>query len=596
MDGNVFKLWTTLEDKEGKAEPSESEDELDQLSHDVIAPNLASPRKQGNSVTTPTESNGPQPPHKFAFRRLSETPKAPKEFLEGKKVQMLGVKGSLVMEETSSGISRGKSGLQNQNTLPRAESAPAKDTSARLALPTPPALLTELPVTSEATSNLADALSSAFNRNAEDPYPSPKNLAGTARDASKREKRGRNEPHVSAARNSTNVKLTANVVSGRRPIQVWQPELVEGPRATKGRQRGFKLQRAIEDHLDVQHAPIDLGHGQESEITVDGDVEIVASHESADRMPDAHKAVIDRKTREFQSNKFVEMNLRHILSSRTGGADSQTRPGKPQIERPPSYAVSAQSYTAMYLERAGEWFKDHELGENATEVDLAEPPHGSREFMFMPSPQIPRQQSLTGLHSSTWDNPTSPSVDADETETSEITATPPPPEIRPVGSVPSTPSNGSSAVTGVLGKRKLGETEETLSPTDIANHHSASLDPYHSPKSNSANDSSILLNAVSLLQRLVKGKSLLKDEELNQTRVLLEALGQNGETIYSKALETSPLEDRTCFFKLISQLISETSLGLDTSGISEVDGKSVKEYAHAVARKYGALNAENNNT
>ncbi|KAK1227267.1 hypothetical protein PQX77_009754 [Marasmius sp. AFHP31] len=591
MDGNVFKLWTTLEDKVDKAEPSESEDELDQLSHDAISPNFTSPHKQGN-LTPATESNGPQPLHNLAFQRLSETPKAPKEFLEGKKVQTLGVEKSPVLEET--GMGRGKSGSQNQNPLPLAESTPANDASARLALTTPPVSLPEATATSEVTSSLADALSSAFNRNAEDPYPSPKTLTGISRDAFKREKRSRNEPHVPAARNSTNVKLTANVVSGRRPIQVWQPELVEGPRATKARQRGFKLQRAIEDHLDVQYAPVNLGHRQESEITVDGDVEMVVSHQSADRMPDTQKAAIDRKTREFQSNKFVVMNLRHILSSRTGGADSETRSEKPRIERPPSYAVSAQSYTAMYLERVGEWFKDHELGHNTAEVDQAEQPHGSPEFMFIPSPQIPRQQSLTGLHSSTWDHATSPSVDADETETSEMNATPPPPESRTAGSVLNTPSSGISAGTGVLGKRKLGETEETLSPTDVTNHHSASLNPCHSPKGDSANNSSMILNIVSLLQRLVKGKSLLKDEELNQTRVFLEILGQNGETIYSKALETSPLEDRTCFFRLISQLVSETSLGLDASEISEADGKSVQRYARAVARKYGALDAGNN--
>ena len=46
MDGNVFKLWTTLEDKAELS--SESEDELDQLSRGAIPPSFASPTQQGN--------------------------------------------------------------------------------------------------------------------------------------------------------------------------------------------------------------------------------------------------------------------------------------------------------------------------------------------------------------------------------------------------------------------------------------------------------------------------------------------------------------------------------------------------------------------
>ena len=97
-----------------------------------------------------------------------------------------------------------------------------------------------------------------------------------------------------------------------------------------------------------------------------------------------------------------------------------------------------------------------------------------------------------------WDNRTSPSVDADETETSEMNATPPPANENVRSVLSYTPSKFFSAGTEVLGKRKIGEMEAS--------------DSYNPAKNVSATGSSIFLNAVTLLQRLVKGKSILRDE------------------------------------------------------------------------------------
>ena len=259
---------------------------------------------------------------------------------------------------------------------------------------TPPRVLhPELPTPAlEVTSSLADALSSAFNQNAEEEYPSPRTLANET----SRHTRSRDELTAPAPRPPAgNIGSTPNViraVGGRRPIQVWQPELVEGPRATKGRQRSSKTQKAIEDFLDVQYAPNDLGHRGQPDATGDGEVQMVISQGLPDMVANRKTVDIHKNTMEDKSLKLIDMNLRHIFSSRTSGANSKSQ--QAQIERPAPYAVSTKSYTAMYLERVGEWLGDHDLDDNITEADVAEQPHGSREYMVSNSSRLtPRDLS-----------------------------------------------------------------------------------------------------------------------------------------------------------------------------------------------------------
>ncbi|KAL0577564.1 hypothetical protein V5O48_004427 [Marasmius crinis-equi] len=535
MDSDVLRLWTTLEDK---SDSSESEDALeDQLADDAIEPQITSSKRKSLVRSSQVVPRAPATP---APSSLWQSPQAGKTASNADPV-VRNLKRPATLQDTNASTPSSAKKLTT-STIKRAPlDALPSETQAR---------------NSPAVSNLADVLSSAFTQNAQEPYPSPRTLARTLPEQTKRHKNNFLAPKTSLAAN------TRLIVGARRPLHLWQADGAPRSRRTERTRDGFKIQHKIDEFLDVQYAPITLGTGQSSQSPTD------ETPSPATPMTD----VVDT-ARETRSNQIIAFNLRHVFASHA--AKKQESPPTP---KPPPYAVNPQSYTAMYLERVREWFGDHALGEDITEEEtVARDLTGRLEHIIMPSPQIPRQHSLTDVLTNDWEDRTSTSIDPDDTEASELNAT--------------SPSNTTgSAIGAPAGSQQSNDLEVSVSPI-------VGLERGHVEGSTSreSTDTWNLLNATILLQRLVKGKTKLADEDVRHVRTILESLSSDSRTIYSKALEDGTPEDRTCFLQAVYRISSQVSstTTTDLPGLSQADGRAIKRSAWAVARKFNAASAEN---
>ncbi|KAG7096497.1 hypothetical protein E1B28_003927 [Marasmius oreades] len=547
MDTDVLRLWTTLDDH-----LDDSEDELDQLEvNDVISAKTL--LTSSSKLNSPTKQRTPQKSAHVTLKlknsntvesRVS-TPTSPKSI---KRATTTSSENSarrsreLIIRTPPSRASEHRATkrikIDNSNQV-RSLNASVHESS-NISPFSSSGQVTE--------SSLADALSSAFNKNAEVPYPSPRALVGTSRTSLKR---GFNHGTITTA-------LTGNqhqdyVADLNGPLKIKR----------KGKPATFS-QEKIDEYLDVHILPI---HSNRESHVVDGDISMTDVNDAGMNLstPHAESGVNTKESRVWQT---VTFNLRHVMASRTRERHARS----PSTKTMPSYEVSGQSYTAMYLERAGQWLGDH-VSLNGPEMEGPETNY-RRESMINPSPQIPR----TGLSDvapamNDWDDQTSSSFDTDDVMMLLDANTTSPPK-----------SDDERSVTFV----NVG----LAGPVKSDSNHGAEAQSERS-RTPSLSSGSSFVNALTLLQRLVKGKTRLSDEEVHSTRTFLELLGSSGQSVYSNEFQTSTPEDRACFLQLVSRLSSRTASTLDLPGVPEGEARLIKKHARIVAQKYDQTSIEN---
>ncbi|KAF9268399.1 hypothetical protein L218DRAFT_614092 [Marasmius fiardii PR-910] len=238
----------------------------------------------------------------------------------------------------------------------------------------------------------------------------------------------------------------------------------------------------------------------------------------------------------------------------------------PPTETVPPYGVSGQSYTAMYLERVGRWIGDNDPHHGPEEEEPERTNH-EREIIINPSPQIPRRgasNTALAIENDQWDGQTTTSFETDEILLRDANATPPP---------ESDDGNSVTIVNGIL-----------IGPVESDSNHD--VDSQSETSGNSILPSGSLVDAITLLQRLVKGKIKLSDAQVQSTRKFLETMGSSDDTIYSAEFERSAPEDRVHFLQLVSKLCSRTASSIDLPGVEEGEARLIKKYARMVVQRY----------
>ncbi|KAK7051315.1 hypothetical protein VNI00_004815 [Paramarasmius palmivorus] len=313
-EAEAFKMWTVLE------ENSESEDELDQLtlnrpSHTelVLSPNSSTPASslwpkdtESKQAPQPLHIDSVSDGHVSSEAKLSDTlsQKTPKDL----KTPNLTSEGNSGQPSRSRPIPSGSA----QDILINGHHD-------RDLIKTP--------------ASLADALSSAFQNNYEDPYPELTITEGTG------------------LSNVVNQSVDGHAAFGKKSVHVQPPaENIPGARRSR-RHPPLISQEAVDEYLDVQVAPITEGEEKKA----GNDLE---AEKSAEQLEDTVTA----------------FNLRHVLKR----VPSLRKPHpKSSSSTRSSYPASSESYTSAYLNRLTEWFgaesvnKATHLEQNPARMHLA---------------------------------------------------------------------------------------------------------------------------------------------------------------------------------------------------------------------------------
>ncbi|ESK93125.1 hypothetical protein Moror_8848 [Moniliophthora roreri MCA 2997] len=488
-EANVLGIWTVLDENS-----SGSEDELDQLAV------FQNPSRETLSPATKLLASG-------SLQSILEDTRKPKKskLLEssakpqGNVSMELSTKPSSQWHDSDSEVEQGTSSWRFRGHVENATGS--------VAGPQRHSVHSHTRFASDRASNgsphrqstLADALSSAFMRNAEAPYPESEiktlktrqNRLGDAFSAPGSQRHQRNDRNAGLRR------------SRRHPLPISQEE--------------------IDEYLDVNVAPVSFG---------------VANTNVPNQ--DAGRA----------SELVTAFNRRHVLRS-----ISKPKSTLPKLAwSATSHAYFSESYTAAYINRVSEWFGSESIDQVAKIDD--------RLVSMHPTPQIPRViRPASPLNSGELAN-------SDESSFEDTrSATPTPAVLEPL--VTDSVLNGTKRDAGEMGGQYVKETErpKTTGLSDVP-----TLDETWSIQAHTR-----------LLEKLLKGKTKLSEDEVKLIKKYLGTLERDDQTTISVAFKACRQEDKNAFLRTLSRLLELSDLG-----VSEMDDKKIRNSAAAILKTYDA--------